>query len=84
MKLTWDDIERATIEGIFIVRGKSVWVGQTALDIWRDHPEAVFDTVVPEVGKNREATDLVLAGFTLPGRQQEDVAQTYLRSPASD
>jgi hypothetical protein len=83
MKLTWDDIERATIEGIFIVRGKSVWVGQSALDVWRDHPEAIFDAIAPEQGGDR-AADLVLTSFDLPGEDRDDVTQTYLRSPASD
>jgi len=83
MKLTWDDIERATIEGVFIVRGKSVWVGQAALDVWRDHPEAIFDTVIPGPGSD-QAADLVLAGSDLMGDDRDDVTQTYLRSPAAD
>ncbi|WP_339151210.1 hypothetical protein WGT02_25170 (plasmid) [Rhizobium sp. T1470] len=82
MKVTWDDIERATIEGVFIVHGRSIGVSGTAIDVWKRHPEAVFNTSVP-TDRNTDTIDLVLSDFELPGEEQDKVAQPYLRS-ASD
>ena len=59
LKIKWDDVERTTIDGIFIVGGKSVLVSKSAIDVWRRRPDATFNTRTP-LGDFDEKIDLVL------------------------
>lgn len=80
MKVAWDDIERTTAEGIFIVRGKSIAVGKAALEVWRKHPDAVYDTKTPD-DPRRDRVDFVLANWELPDQNRNDLGLAYQSAP---
>lgn len=45
LQVRWDDIDRSKSAGMYYVRGNNVVVRDRDIEVWGDHPEAVFDTI---------------------------------------
>lgn len=45
LRVSWDDIDRSAKPGTYFVQGGNVTVRDRDIEIWRDHPDAVFETV---------------------------------------
>ena len=46
MKVTWDDIGRATEAREYVINGASVNVALKDIEIWQEKPDAVFNATV--------------------------------------
>lgn len=53
MKITWDDIGRATDAGVYEVDGDPVNVSWSDIEIWQKNPQAVFKAKWHAAGLNR-------------------------------
>jgi hypothetical protein len=64
MRVSWDDIGRSTEEGEWEVRGQTVSVTWRQIEIWKQHPDAVFTATyfAPVSGTAR----WVLGSYELP------------------
>ena len=80
MKIAWDDIERSTIQGTFIVNGKSIAVDKAAIGVWWKHPDAIFNTKAPD-DPHSDKVDFVLAGWELPGENPDDLGLAFQSAP---
>ena len=64
MKISWSDVSRIETPGDYRTSAGTLRIKQKDIDIWREHPEAVFEVITH--GALASATVLFLGTYELP------------------
>ena len=83
LKISWNDVERATTEGIFIVDGKSIAIDNTAIELWRKHPNTIFETKSPDA-PNTDRVDFLLADPDPADEDRKDLGIAFQSCPPQE
>jgi hypothetical protein len=65
MRVSWDEVGQTEDEGTFIVRGQPVLVTRKEIEMWKEKPKALFETLDAPPGPDGALGPLLLGGWQL-------------------